>query len=418
MTRQRLPFIALCVTMLISVTGNALANLALPWFVLQSTGSAAQTGITAFVGLVPIILGAFFGGVITDRIGYKPMSLIADLMSGLMVLMIPLLYQSVGLEFWQLLLLVFLSNLFDAPGATARRAMLPELAAQAGLSIERASAILDGISRATVMLGGPLAGILITAFGAVNVLILNALSFGISILGVALFIPATLLGDSTMPLEDEAKEKLWQSIWAGLGFIRRDTLLLILILSVTAMNMIDAAHSAVVLPYYAREVFGAAQGAAQLGILIGTFGAAAVFSSILMGAFGSRFPRRLLFGASFTILSLRFFVFAAYPPFLLLILTSIISGLVVGPLNPIISTIMYERIPKAMRARVMGFASAGFQVAMPLGPLIAGFLLEAIDLRSTLFLLGLSYLLIALTMLFGPGLRAMDVKAVAGEAVQ
>ena len=55
----------------ISMTGNQLALLAIPWFVLATTGSAAQTGITAFFTLLPTVISTFFGGTLVDRMGFK-----------------------------------------------------------------------------------------------------------------------------------------------------------------------------------------------------------------------------------------------------------------------------------------------------------------------------------------------------------
>ena len=129
----------------ISMTGNQLALLAIPWFVLATTGSAAQTGITAFFTLLPTVLATFFGGAFIDRIGFKPASIIADLASGVTVLLIPMLFAAGWLPFWLLQVLVFLGALLDAPGVTARDALLPELAAAAMLNhLNHVERSLDG----------------------------------------------------------------------------------------------------------------------------------------------------------------------------------------------------------------------------------------------------------------------------------
>ena len=70
--------------------------------------------------MLPTVLGALLGGAPLDRLGRKRASVLADLASGASVAAIPLLYHTVGLAFWQLLVLVFLGALLDAPGNTAR----------------------------------------------------------------------------------------------------------------------------------------------------------------------------------------------------------------------------------------------------------------------------------------------------------
>ncbi len=99
----------------ISLTGNVFSNIAIPWFVLQTTGSATQTGITGFFTILPVVIAGFFGGTIIDRLGYKRTSIIADIASGVTTALIPLLHFTIGMQFWQLMVLVFFGALLDMP---------------------------------------------------------------------------------------------------------------------------------------------------------------------------------------------------------------------------------------------------------------------------------------------------------------
>ena len=92
---------------------------------LVTTGSAAKTGITLFFSITPIVIAGFFGGALVDRLGYKRTSIIADLASGVTVAAIALCHQLDLLSFPLLLALVFLGALLDAPGGTARAALVP-----------------------------------------------------------------------------------------------------------------------------------------------------------------------------------------------------------------------------------------------------------------------------------------------------
>src|SRR5512137_2600386 len=101
----RVPIVALLTANAISMTGHVLAVIAIPWFVLQTTGSATQTGITGFFSILPVVVAGLFGGALVDRLGYKRTSVIADLASGITVALIPILFFTVGLQFWQLMVL-------------------------------------------------------------------------------------------------------------------------------------------------------------------------------------------------------------------------------------------------------------------------------------------------------------------------
>ncbi|MBL8127976.1 MAG: MFS transporter, partial [Chloroflexia bacterium] len=114
--------------------GNQLTALAIPWFVLATTGSAASAGLVGVAAVLPAVLAAFLGGAVVDRLGPKRTSIVADVLSGVAIALIPLLYVSVGLPFAVLLVLVFLGALLDTPGVTARLALLPEVATGARVS--------------------------------------------------------------------------------------------------------------------------------------------------------------------------------------------------------------------------------------------------------------------------------------------
>src|SRR5581483_12018064 len=187
--KARVPLYAFFAANLISFVGDRLTLLAIPWFVLQTTGDVAKTGITAFFALLPGIISAFLSGFVVDRLGYKRTSVIGDIASGVGVALIPLFYHTVGLAFWQLLALVFLSGLLKAPGETARSSLLPDLGKDAKMRMERVNAIGDGLMRVSGLLGAPLAAVLIVLIGASNLLWLDALSFFLSALLIGLLVP-------------------------------------------------------------------------------------------------------------------------------------------------------------------------------------------------------------------------------------
>ena len=139
--KNLLPLYSLFIANAISLVGNVFTLIAIPWFVLQTTGSATKTGITGFFNILPVVLAGFLGGTIVDRLGYKRTSIISDLANGVTTALVPILYFTIGLEFWQLMILVFLGAFLDTPGSTARAALLPELAEQAGMPIERVTSL-------------------------------------------------------------------------------------------------------------------------------------------------------------------------------------------------------------------------------------------------------------------------------------
>jgi MFS family permease len=406
--RENRPLFALFGANIISYIGDYLMLLAIPWFVLQTTGSVTETGITAFFSTLPTVISSFFGSALVDRLGYKRTSILSDLTSGVSVALIPLLYSTVGLAFWQLLALVFFAGLLPAPGATARSAMIPDLVAQSDMRLERANALSDGIRRVSGFIGAPLAGVLIALTGTSNLLWLDALSFVLSavLVGVAVTnSPIARAAASAAAAQGKAEHRYLADLLEGLRFILYTPLILALTLTVTITNLLDQANFAVVYPVYVRHYFGSA---IVLGVLVAAVGGSAFASTIIFGSIGHRLPRRLTFGICFIIASLRFGVMALAPPLYVLIFSNIITGLAVGPLNPIMSTVEQEQVPQEMRARVFGTTSAGAMLGIPLGGFAGGLLVAATGIQGTLLILGACYLLTTTSLLVNPALRAMD----------
>lgn len=397
-----IPIYSLFTANAISLVGNVFTAIAIPWFVLQTTGSAAQTGITGFFTILPVVVAGFLGGTLIDRLGYKRTSIISDLASGVTTAMIPLLHFTIGLEFWQLMVLVFLGALLDTPGGTARAALLPELAEQAGMPIERATSLTHVIERGARLVGAPLAGLLIGIMGTENVLWLDAASFFIS----AGIIWVVISGQK--PVAKESKSTgYFDELRDGLRFIAHDKLILAIVIMVMLTNFLDSIFSGVVRPVYVKEVYGSAVG---LGLLIAANGGGAVIGGLIFAAVGHRLKRHAVFVWAFVLTGMQLWVYLFYPPLAVLVATGLIFSLGAGPLNPIIGAVEFERIPENMRGRVFGAITAGAWIAMPLGMLIGGVFTENLGVFPMLVFLGTTYLIVTLSMAFIPAMKEMNKK--------
>lgn len=403
-SRRQWPIYALFLGNTISNIGDMLTFLAIPWFVLQTTGSVEQAGITGFFSALPTVLSAFFGSVVVDYLGYKRTSVLGDILCGLTVMLVPLLYHTVGLAFWQLLALVFLGGLLRSPANTARWSLVPDLAKLAGMRLERANAWNDGSRRGANFFGAPLAGMLIAVIGTSNLLWLDAASFAFSALLIGLAVPS-LAPQRGVDAPGKSPRGYFAALGEGLRFIRLDGVILTIILVVMVTNMVDDAYSSVVAPAYVMSTF---HSAVPLGMMISVFGGMAFLGAAIFGVVGHRFPRRLTFGIGFIIGgALRFWVllFAALP---LILGWYALAGLAIGPINSLLSTTFQERIPPTMRARTYGLLDASTMGAMPLGTFASGFVVTWLGLRTTLIAMSVLYLLATLSILVNPALKQMN----------
>ena len=404
MSRSQLPLISLLAANAISMVGNVIAMVAIPWFVLETSGSAARTGLAGFFTILPVVLAGLLGGALIDRLGYRRTSILADLASGASVALIPLLYATVGLQFWQLIVLVFLGALLDAPGGTARSALVPDLAARAGMPIERAASAAQVIERGSRLVGAPVAGVLIAVMGAANVLWLDAASFLVSAVLVGACVAAA-------PARPRAEKEPYLDEWkAGLGFLRTDRVILTIVMVVMLTNFLDAALSGVILPVYVKQVFGSP---VNLGLILAANGGGALLGAVAYGVVGHRLPRRGTFVAMFVFASLQLWAFALYLPLPALLAVVFVCSVGAGPLNPIIDAVAYEHIPADMRGRVLGTITAGAWLAMPLGVLLGGVFTEQLGVGPLLVALALAYMATTASMAALPSLRGMNRRLLA-----
>lgn len=396
-----IPLYSLFVANAISLVGNVFTLIAIPWFVLQTTGSATKTGITGFFNILPVVLAGFLGGTIVDRLGYKRTSIISDLASGITVALVPILYFTIGLEFWQLMVLVFLGALLDTPGNTARSALLPELAEQAGMPIERVTSLTHVIERSARFVGAPLAGLLIGIMGTANVLWLDAASFFVSAAIVWILIPRIKLHH-----EEEARSGTYiDELKEGLRFIAHDQLILSIVIMVMLTNFLDAIFGGVLQPVYVKQIYG---DAVSLGLLISANGGGAVIGGLIFAAIGHRLPRHATFVGAFLLTGMRFWVYALYPPLWILVAVTLVCSIGAGPLNPIIGAIEFERIPSHMRGRVFGAITAGAWIAMPLGMLLGGILTESLGTFIMMIGMAIAYFITTGSMAFIPAMKEMN----------
>jgi len=396
---RRAPLYALYGADAISLSGNAVAQVAIPWFVLTTTGSAALTGLVVFFNFLPIVLAAFFGGVVVDRLGFRASSVVADLASSAAVAAIPLLHATVGLPLWQLMALVFLGALLDAPGATARAALFPDVVETARVPMERASGIRAGIQQGSTLVGAPLGGVLVAVFGATGALWLDAASFLFSAALVVVFVPRPHAAG-----ESEERGRFFAELAEGMRFIWNHRLTRALVTMVLLSNLVEAPGS-VVLTVFAEEKYDSA---AALGLMLGVLGGTALAGALLYSAIGHRLPRRRTFLFCFAFVPVGYLALAATPSLPVALVALAVAGFAAGPINPLLFTVQTEIVPSHLRGRVFGAVRAGAWAAIPLGILLGSAAVAVAGVAVTFLAMGVLLAAVVGYGYFNPAFREMD----------
>lgn len=407
-TRDRLPLRGWLLAEAISLTGTRVSMVAIPWFVLTTTGSATQTGLVAFAEMAPLVALKALAGPLVDRVGARRVAVAADLGSFVAVGLIPLLHVAGLLSFPVLLVVVAVAGALRGPGDGAKHAMIPALVEHADVPTERATGLASTIERTASMAGAAIAGVLVALVGPTTALALDAVSFLIS----ALVLMATT-GALRRPVEagavheDEADETPYlHRLREGWRFLRRDPLLLGLSLMVAVTNLFDQAYVAVLVPVWARETGG---GAAAVGTLFAVFSGAAIGGAALASAFATRLPRYTTYLVAFLICgSPRFVVLALESPLWVVLGLAAVSGFGAGFINPVLGAVIFERIPAHLVGRVSALNSALCWSLIPFGGLVGGLLVGGLGMAGAMLACGAAYLAATMLPALQPRWREMD----------
>jgi MFS family permease len=192
---------------------------------------------------------------------------------------------------------------------------------------------------------------------------------------------------------------------AGLRFLRGERLICGIMLMAAASNLLDQGYSEVMQPVWARQVVGSA---GALGLMTGVFGLGSVVGNLIGAWLGPRLPRRLTYGLGYMLGGVTPFLTLAFVhslvPVLALFFVAAVLG---GPINSVIGATLYERIPEAMRARVLGVVRASAWIGIPFGALIGGYVTQASGVIHALVAFGTVYFVITLATFVFPTWRQL-----------
>jgi MFS family permease len=400
MTRK--PLAGLLAAQAVSMTGTAMSLVAIPWLVLDLTGSATALGLVAFAAALPLVVAKAFAGPIIDRYGPRRVSILADLAATGATAAIPLLHHAGGLHLPVLVALAALVGAARGPGDSAKASMVPAVAEAGGTPIERATGLGGAIERLAQMVGPPIAGLLVAVVGPAAILGVDAASFA----GAALLLAAATGPGATATATAAERGSYGAELRAGMTFLRGERLLRALVAMMALTNLVDAAVVAVLLPLWASE--GSA-GPRAVGAVLGGFGATALAGSAVAAVVGPRLRRRptyltgqLIGGAP------RILVLALGAPPVAVVAVWAIAGCASGFLNPVIGAVTYERIPRPLLGRVLTLAGTAAQGGIPIGPVLVAGLVAGLGLGPVALACGATYLLATTLPLRRPEWREMD----------
>jgi hypothetical protein len=363
---------ALLVAEIVSTTGTQMTWVALPWFVLTTTGSAARMGIVLAVEAASVGLLGLFGGAIADRLGPRRTMLISDAARAPLMGAVPVLHLLGLLSFPLLLVLVFAYGAFVAPYFGSQRALLADLVGDEAL-LGEATALLQAATRLTLVLGPTIAGVLIGAVGATTLLFVDAATYLFSFVVVAIFVRG---GAAAATEHDEHR-----SLLAGARFVAHDRLLRPWTVAIVGIdvswNVVFASLPVLVLTHYGGRP-------ELLGWLFGGFGAGCLAGSVVAFRIVGGADKLLLAAVAILVQGLPLWLLPLPVPAPVLVGALALSGFFNPIVNAPMGAVMLSRTPAALRASAGSVAIVLTAVVSPLALTAAGAALAHAGARPVL----------------------------------
>src|SRR5262249_5031677 len=111
----------------VSLIGDQFYTIALPWLILDLTGSLLALGAILFVGGIPRTVFMLIGGVLVDRSSPRTIMLYSNLARLAITVILTLLVATRAAQLWMLYLISFLFGLASAFFQPAVCAIVPSL---------------------------------------------------------------------------------------------------------------------------------------------------------------------------------------------------------------------------------------------------------------------------------------------------
>jgi MFS family permease len=384
-------FMLLQLGRLLSSAGSQFSSIAYPLLVLAVTGSPARAGVVQFAGILPSAVFALPAGVMADHANRKWLMIAADAVRLVAIAGLAAAILADRVPFWAIVLVAFVEGsgraVFAAAEPGAMRAVVParQLPAAAGAQTGRQAAVQ--------MAGPPLGGAL---FGVARALpfLADAVSYSFSI--------GLLLAMRT-PFQQarrRGRSSLRERVAEGFGFLWGQPFLRSCALLFGLSNFIGPGVLLAVV------VIGRHQGLSggQVGLLVAAFGACLLLGSFLSPLVRRRLPVR-------AVLLLEFWtwmgsgLFLIWPSVFVLAASILPTALAIPSSDSVVHGYRIAMTPDRLLGRVSSVWTTIALVIAPLGPLLAGLLLEVSE-RAAVATFAASGLLLAVWGTLSPAIRA------------
>lgn len=392
----------------VSLVGDTVSFIALPWLVLRLTGEPVMLGLVMGIQALPRAVLMLFGGVAADHFSPRRVLMVARGVSIFVLFALGLLVVTGTIQVWMVYPFALVLGTIGAFQIPAAMSIVPTLVPPDEL--RAANAAVNSTSQLAMILGPSLAGFMIGLFGDTEVtgvgyaFLIDSATFVFSTASL-MFVVARGPDGGPPPAMG-----VWARVKKGLSYAGRDVGIRSLLIYIAAINFFGIGVLLVGLPVFADTQL--TLGAQGYGYLMSAMGAGSLLGSLLAGALPSP-PEGKTGLILFPLSAINGLLIAALPFFAWVVGAvgvMAVMGTIMGYANVFLLTWLQGRVETAMIGRVMSIVTLANFGLVPVSTAISGFLIEGVGLSALMILAGVMLSVAALACLSVPSLRALSAK--------
>jgi MFS family permease len=379
----------------VSMFGDQFYLVALPWLVLQLTGSSVALGTVLMVAAVPRAVLMLMGGAISDRTSPRKILLMTAWTRTIFVAAVAVLGWLKLLALWHVYILAFAFGVADAFAIPSMQALLPILVSREQLT--QANSVFQSSMQITMISGPAPAGAMIKKFGTMWAFFIDAISF------LFIIAPLSIIPDPEKPSQQRSARTVWHSILEGLRYVFNDSAMRTMITFSTSLNFFIMGPIMVGLAIIAKKQFNSAT---AYGIMFSAFAFGGLAGSLMAGMRKQR-RRGILILVVGAIIGILLSLVGLVHSLIALCVLMFLMGVTSGYSSVHITSWYQQRIEASMMGRVMSLRMFGIFGLMPVSLTIAGFLAD-VSLKWMFLSAGILLLLVTLFAATQRAIRVID----------
>ena len=344
-----------------SAIGTWMQMTAQGWLIWKISGNVHLLALDPILQALPILLFSLVGGVLADRFERRHLLIFSQCVQMACALLLTFLVGFHVVKVWHMLCCSFVVGFAQAFGGPAYSALIPTLVPKEHMP--NAIALNSIQFNAAVMVGPALAGWVLHTWGDTWCFALNTLSF------LAPVVSLLMLTIRFLP--ERTGESIFASLKEGLRYVRRVGAMESLIVLAFCMAALGVPLRTF-LPVFAAKVFG--QGSGTYATFLSMSGMGSVIGALAVAYLGNVRKKGRLALVMLMCLGLGITGFALSKSVVLSCAMLLFGGAAMMGVFAMVNSLVQLVVTNEMRGRIMSVYNLSFRSGMPMGNLLAGWL--------------------------------------------